>query len=114
MNKTISSEKSRIGSSHYDIKYVTNLKNEKGQRLFGRIWQDKKIIEIDKDSSYETQLQAILHENLHGIFWEYALDDDEELVEPLSNGWFAFIINNPKFIREILCFAEKRETRSKL
>ena len=105
MNPNIKS--SRIGGSHYDIKYVNNLKNEKGKRLFGTIFQVDKIIKIDKGSSYETQLQALLHEDLHGIFWEYAIDDEEDLVEPLSNGLFAFIINNGEFIKEILRYGEE-------
>jgi len=100
-------KKSKIGSSWYDVEYVDDLKNEQDKRLFGRIWQDKKIIRIDKGCSYETQLQALLHENIHGICWEYAIDDDEELVLPISNGIFAFIINNPEFIREILKYTEK-------
>jgi len=93
---------SRIGSSHYEVKYVDDLKDEHGNLLYGRIWQNSKVIKIDKNSCYETQLQALLHEDLHGIFWEYALEDDEHLVEPLSNGLFAFIVNNPKLIKLIL------------
>ena len=98
-----------IGSSYYRVLYVDDLKDEKGKRLFGRIWQDKKIIEINKGCSYETQLQALLHENLHGICWEYVIDDDEDLVEPMSNGFYAFIINNSEFIREILRYAKVKK-----
>ena len=105
--KTPRIEHSRIGSSYYRVIYVDDLRNEKGKRLFGRIWQDKKIIEIDRGCSYETMLQALLHENLHGIFWEHAIDDDEDLVEPTSNGLFAFIMDNPKFIKLILKHAEE-------
>ena len=93
---------STIGGSRYKIKYVKDLKNENGKLLFGRICQISKIIEINEDLSEETQRQALLHEDLHGVMWEYAIDDDEELVEPLSNGLFALIINNAEFIKLIL------------
>lgn len=100
-------KKIRIGSSHYNVIYVDDLRDEKGKRLFGRIWQDKKIIEIDRGCCYETQLQALLHEDLHGICWEQAIDDDEDLVEPISNGLFAFIMDNSEFIKLILEYAEE-------
>jgi len=103
----------RIGSSHYDVKYVKDLKNDKGRRLFGRIWQDKKLIEIDEENSYETTLQALLHESIHGICWEHIIDDDDrELVEPITNGFYAFIMDNPEFIKLILKHAEKVNVKS--
>jgi len=104
---------SRIGSSYYNVMYVDNLRNEKDKRLFGRIWQDKKLIEIDKGCSYETQLQALLHESLHGICWEQAIDDDEDLVEPMSNGLFAFIMNNSEFIKLISKYANNVSLRNR-
>jgi hypothetical protein len=106
--KSLKIKKTRIGSSYYDIKYVKDLKDERGKRLFGRIWQDKKLIEIDRDNCYEMQLQALLHENLHGICWEYAIEDDEDMVEPISNGLFAFIMDNSELIKLILKHAEER------
>ena len=99
---------SRIGSSHYEVKYVDDLKDERGKLLYGRIWQSSKIIKIDKNCCYETQLQALLHENVHGICWEYSIEDDEDMVEPFSNGLYAFIINNPKLIKLIVSQAKRR------
>ena len=105
--KTPKIKKVRIGSGYYDVGYVDNLKNEKGRVLFGRIWQATHKIEIDKGTSYQRQLQALLHESTHGICWEHAIDDDELMVEPMSNGFYAFIIDNPEFIKLILKYAEE-------
>ena len=102
-------KKIKIGSSWYDVKYVNNLKDGKGKLLFGRIWQDTHIIEIDKKNSYQRTLQALLHESIHGICWEYIIEEDEDsgLVEPISNGLYAFIIDNPGLVKEILKHAER-------
>jgi len=100
-------KKLKIGSSWYDVKYVDDLKNERGKPLFGRIWQTTHLVEIDKNTSYQRKLQALTHESTHGICWEYAIDDEEDLVEPMSNGFYAFIVSNPELIRAILKCAEE-------
>ena len=105
--KTPKIKKIKIGSSWYDVEYVNGLKDEQNRELFGRIFQGLRLIKISKKCSYQTMLQTLQHEGTHGIVWEYGIDDAEELVEPISNGFFAFIIDNPELVREILRHAEK-------
>ena len=102
-------KKIEIGSSWYDVKYVDGIKDEQGRVLAGRIHLSSHLIEVDKNVSYQNMLQVIHHESTHGIMWEYAIEDvkDLDLVTPMSNGFYAFIINNPEFIREILRYTEK-------
>lgn len=96
-------KKLKIGSSWYDIEYVNDLRNEGNKVLFGRIYQASRKIKINKGiCSYQSMLQVLHHESTHGIMWEYAIDDVEDLVEPMSNGFYAFLINNPKLIKLIL------------
>lgn len=40
--------------------------------------------------------------------WEYVVkvSEDENIVEPMTNAFFTFIIDNPKFIQKILDFAK--------
>lgn len=100
-------KKLKIGSSWYDIEYVDDLRNENNKVLFGRIYQASRKIKINKGiCSYQSMLQVLHHESTHGIMWEYAIDDVEDLVEPMSNGNYSFIIDNSKFVREILRCAE--------
>ena len=110
--KTPKVKKVKIGSSYYDVEYVDDLRDENNRVLFGRIIQALRLIKINKGvCSYQNMLQAIHHEGTHGIMWEYvienAVEDEEDLVEPISNGFYAFIIDNPEFIREILKHAEE-------
>ena len=95
-------KKLKIGSSWYDVKYVDDLRDEHNRLLFGEILQGSRLIKINRKHGYQTILQTLHHESEHGIMWEYGVDDVEDLVESISNGNFAFIIDNPEFIREIL------------
>jgi len=99
-------KKSKIGSSYYSIEYVDEI-IEDGRRLSGNIWEENRKIKVVTWECYQKQLQTLLHENVHGICWEYNIGSANTIVEPLSNGFFAFIIDNPKFIQKILDFAKK-------
>ena len=111
--KTPNTKKVEIGSSYYDVKYVDSIKDEYGKALSGRIWLAKHLIAIDKNVSYQAMLQVIHHEATHGIMWEYAIEDvkDLDLVTPISNGMYAFIINNPEYVREVLRYTERIKGR---
>ena len=101
-------KKVKIGSSWYDVEYVDDLRDEDNRVLLGRIYRSLRKIRINKGTcSYQSMLQTLHHEGTHGVMWEYAIDDVEDLVEPMSNGFYAFIINNSKLIREILKCAEE-------
>ena len=102
-------KKIEIGSSLYDIEYVNGIRDDYGKALGGRIWLAHHLVKIDRNASYQTMLQVIHHEATHGIMWEYAIEDtkDSDLVTPISNGMYAFIINNPEFIREVLKYTER-------
>jgi len=95
----------KIGSTYYDVEYVDDLRDEKNRILFGRIYESYRLIRINKNCSYQNMLQTLQHEGEHGIMWEYGINDKEKLVTPLSNGHYAFIIDNPEFIRQILKYA---------
>ena len=41
------------------------------------------------------------------VIWEYSIDDGEDIVTPIANAFYAFIIDNPEFIKLILKYAEE-------
>lgn len=99
-------KKCKIGSSYYDVEYVDKLKGESGQDLSGRIFQATRSIKIMSES-YQSQLQTLLHECVHGLLWEYGIKDMEDMVEPLSNGFYGLLIDNPKYIQKILDYTKE-------
>jgi len=95
--------KLKIISSIYQVKYVTELKDY-DDNLYGEITPNKLEIHINKTYPIERQLQTILHEGIHGVDFEMKLgiSKNETNLERLSNGIFAFLIDNKKFINEII------------
>ena len=105
--KTPKIKKIRTGSSYYDVKYVRDLKNDKNEILRGKIWYDEGFIKISKDYPFSSQLRTLHHEGTHGIFEEYNFEGGEDEVDMFSKAFFAFIIDNPEFIKLILKYAEE-------
>jgi hypothetical protein len=99
-------KKVKIGSSIYDVEYVRDLTSN-GNEISGRIWEIDKLIKICTDGTYQNQFQTLLHESVHGICWEYGIKDIEDFVVVLSNGIYALIVDNPKFIQKILDYTKK-------
>ncbi|GAH18100.1 unnamed protein product [marine sediment metagenome] len=100
-------KKQKIGSSVYNVEYVADLQDKKGTDLAGRIWEIDKKIKICTDGTEQNQLQALLHEDLHGVCWEYGIKDIEDFITVFSNGIYALIVDNPKFIQKILDYTKK-------
>lgn len=105
--KTLKIKKIRTGSNFYNVKYGRELRNERDEILRGKIWYGNDVIQINKDFPLSVQLKTLFHESTHGIFEDYAFDGDENEVAMFSKAYFAFIIDNPEFIKLILKYAEK-------
>ena len=100
-------KKSKILGSYYDIEYVEDLRDPGDKRkLDGRIIENGHTIKIEKNLDYQSQLQSLLHEDIHGLCWEYMIDDPEKVVGQMTSGIFALIVDNPEFIKKIIEFAE--------
>ena len=96
-------EKIRIVSSNYKITYHDVVRDNDGKILEGRILEALKEILIDKNLCYQTKLQVIMHEAMHGIKWEMCFDiKDENWNTQLTTGVTCFIRDNPEFIVEYM------------
>ena len=95
-------QKVRIVSSNYKITYHDVVRNDDGKILEGRILEALKEILIDKNLCYQTTLQVIMHEAMHGLRWElcFRTNNDEDLNILLTTGIICFIRDNPEFIKE--------------
>jgi len=94
-------DKLKVCSSIYDIEYLNELKDG-NENLFGDIEYGFLKIRINKKYHSERQNQAILHEAIHGLNYEYQFNFNEKMIERLSNAFYAFLIDNKKFIHEII------------
>ena len=88
-------------SSIYNIQYLDGLKDG-NDNLFGEIEYGFLTIKINKKYHLDRQRQAILHEAIHAINYEYQFNFKEIMIERLSNAFYAFLIDNKKFINEII------------
>jgi len=107
-------KKSKILGSYYDVEYVEDLRDpDDGHRISGRIIEADKLIKIEKSLGLQNKLQTLMHEDIHGLCWEYAVDDPEKYVRVFSSGLFALIVDNPEFIKKILEFASLQKKGDK-
>ena len=100
-------EKLRIVSSDYDITYQDEIRDDYDNLLDGRIIETESEIKVSLQQKYPRQLQVILHKAMHGLKWEFGLNnkpsnDDETINIQLTTGVGCFIRDNPEFIREYL------------
>jgi hypothetical protein len=95
-------KKIKVCSSTYDVKYKTKLLDSRNVELFGKIVVSKQKIFVDSKIHKQKQLQAILHEGIHSISYEYGIEMEENINERLSNAFYAFMLDNKEFIKEII------------
>ena len=106
MNKVKKIRTIRTGSAFYKVEYVKDLEDD-GRPLLGRLYPDNQLIVINKSLPTSTQLRATHHESTHAISYEYNFGWSEKKVNMISKAFYAFILNNPEFVRQILKYGEK-------
>lgn len=68
----------------------------------GQILYDESVIEYSLDQSEESLKNTTLHEIIHGISEEYALDLDERQVTCIANAFMALATDNPDYIEWLM------------
>ncbi len=97
----------KIGGIVFKINFVDDLRDESGKRVNGIIKTDQCTIDVATDITEQKQHSVIFHEALHGIHTHYDVDGGEHIVTKIANGLYAFIVDNPVFIREFIKHNEK-------
>lgn len=87
------SKQVKIGGSVYRIEQVGNL-NDDERVLFGHLNEWKKLIQINSDPCEQTQAQTLVHEIVHAMSNEYALEFNETTTERMASAVYAFIKEN--------------------
>jgi Zn-dependent peptidase ImmA (M78 family) len=95
-------DKIRLLGKNFTIKHMTGkeLTNEVNsfQRLNGYIDYNQAIIYLANDMDIQSQHSTLIHEVLHGLFQDLA----EDWIEEAELKIYAFIKDNPQFIKEVI------------
>lgn len=97
-------DKAKIGCLEYKVTYTPKkIYHEDGQKL-GDCHYDNNEIRIWTKQGKQNQILTLFHEITHAILSDRNLDqiNTEEVVEPLSKGIMAFILDNKDLIREVI------------
>ena len=60
------------------------------------------FIRIATEYPLPKQLATLLHEAFHGMDEEYGFEFDEDLIGRIAKAYYAFMIDNKEFIKEII------------
>jgi hypothetical protein len=88
--------------SHYDFK-IERVKGKTmaANEVFGLCDKNKQVIYMDTTATDSVQLDTLLHEILHGIWWTGALEDEdkeERIVSVLATGLVQVFKDNPSIL----------------
>lgn len=76
-------------------------------KFVGDISDNDCTINILKNLPKQVKDVTILHEVLHGILFQAGIKHNEQIIEALSHGVYAFLRDNPKLIKS---FSERKNT----
>jgi len=91
--------KVKIGGVTYDVIITKNV-DKSDKNIDGLIIYDKQEIIIEEGLPKEYGEQIFLHEILHRIFEFLDLDNNEEIIRPLSTALYMVIKDNPEIFKE--------------
>lgn len=104
-------ESVRINGIEYPVEYVADL-NDGAHICNGRIYFNTCKIHLNPDTQgYEKQCVTLLHEILHALLFNgrIELNNEEEVVEVLSNGLYQVLQDNGQRLFDIVKEEKKDE-----
>ncbi|MDR4987175.1 ImmA/IrrE family metallo-endopeptidase [Bacillus cereus] len=101
----------KIGGVNYKVQVVKGLAKEHG--VLGQILYDDLIIKIDADLPRERTNETLIHEVLHGIFFEAGYEEqDEDMINRVGKVLYQVIQDNLQTDADHLLVEELRKERS--
>ena len=77
-----------IGGHNYDIVIKPLEHKERGKVLYGRHSVRENTILINEEVTHSRQVETLIHEVLHAIYFNCGLEHDERVIDSLSNGLY--------------------------
>ena len=92
----------KIGPILYRVRLVDSLTDdEDGTSLDGHIKHSACVILLRKDLPRQRIKQVLWHELIHGVIGTLGIDQNEQVVEGLSNGIMLLLQDNPWLAKEV-------------
>lgn len=84
----------------YTVCRDNNMRNDKGDLLYGQIDHIEQLITLNEDAGIEQQKATLMHEMVHGLDELYGIGLKEKQVEKLGTALYMLVRDNPELFAE--------------
>lgn len=84
----------------YTVGFDSNMRNDKGDLLYGQIDHIEQLITLNEDAGIEQQKATLMHEMVHGLDELYGIGLKEKQVEKLGVALYMLVRDNPGMFTE--------------
>ena len=90
----------KIQFKKYTVCRDNNMRNDKGDLLYGQIDHIEQLITLNEDAGIEQQKATLMHEMVHGLDELYGIGLKEKQVEKLGTALYMLVRDNPELFAE--------------
>lgn len=84
----------------YTVGFNSNMRNDKGDLLYGQIDHIEQLIMLNEAAGIEQQKATLMHEMVHGLDELYGIGLKEKQVEKLGVALYMLVRDNPGMFTE--------------
>ena len=84
----------------YTVCRDNNMRDDKGNLLYGQIDHIEQLITLNEDAGLEQQKATLMHEMVHGLDDLYSIGLKEKQVEKLGTALYMLVRDNPEMFTE--------------
>lgn len=84
----------------YTVCRDNNMRDDKGNLLYGQIDHIEQLITLNEDAGLEQQKATLMHEMVHGLDDLYSIGLKEKQVEKLGTALYMLVRDNPEMFAE--------------
>lgn len=84
----------------YTVCRDNNMRDDKGNLLYGQIDNIEQLITLNEDAGLEQQKATLIHEMVHGLDELYGIGLKEKQVEKLGTALYMMVRDNPEMFAE--------------
>ena len=84
----------------YTVRHDNNMRNDKGDLLYGQIDHIEQLITLNEAAGIEQQKATLMHAMVHGLDELYGIGLKEKQVEKLGTALYMLLRDNPEMFAE--------------